>query len=364
MAERMSHESAMRHALELAARGPATGVNPRVGCVILSPSGDVLAEGWHRGAGTAHAEVDALTKLSGAASGATAVITLEPCSRTGRTGPCTEALIAAGIARVVYAVADPSEAASGAGNRLRAAGIDVESGVEADAARDFLRVWLTSVRLRRPFVSLKWAASIDGRSAASDGSSQWITSVSARRRVHEHRAAVDAILVGTGTVLADNPSLTARSSSGRLLEHQPVPVVVGVRPIPENAKLCQHPRPLIVAHTRDLTQVLADLFADGIRHVYVEGGPTLASAFVAAGLVDEYLIFLAPMLLGGDRLAIGSIGVGSIEEARALEFTSIEQLGPDIFVTARPRSVGSPRAVDPPRPTDSPRTTAPTEGHR
>ena len=206
---------AVRRAVVLSLRAlGTTSPNPPVGCVVLDRDGGVVGEGWTCPPGGPHAEVVALEQAGVRARGGTAVVTLEPCRHTGRTGPCTEALIAAGIARVVYAVADPSESAGSASDLLREAGIDVECGVEADAARDFLRVWLTSVLLRRPFVSLKWASSIDGRSAASDGSSQWITSASARRRVHEQRAAVDAILVGTGTVLADDPSLTARSSSG------------------------------------------------------------------------------------------------------------------------------------------------------
>lgn len=350
MTESHVYGAAMRRALELAAGGPAVGPNPRVGCVILDVRGRVIAEGWHRGAGTAHAEVDALSKLGDTnghddqrklartASGATAVVTLEPCNHTGRTGPCSEALITAGIARVVYAIGDPSENAAGGAARLREAGVEVIAGVEADAAEAFLRVWLTSIRQRRPFISLKWASSLDGRTAASDGSSAWITGVAARQLVHRQRAAVDAILVGTGTVLADDPSLTARGDTGELLAHQPQPVVLGKRAVPAAAKLRQHPRGVIETGTRDLDVVLADLFKRGIRHLYVEGGPTVASAFVAAGLVDEYLIFLAPAVIGGDRLALGDIGVGTIADARRLVFTSIEQVGSDLLVTARPEN--------------------------
>lgn len=332
--------SAMRRALALAARGPATGANPRVGCVILSPSGEVLAEGWHRGAGTPHAEADALSKTD-AASGATAVVTLEPCDHTGRTGPCSAALVSAGVARVVYAVDDPGRESAGGADRLRTAGVDVEGGVlEADTAA-FLRVWLVSMRLRRPYVTLKWAASLDGRSAADDGSSRWITGTAARRRVHEQRASVDAILVGTGTVFADDPSLTARGDAGELMPHQPIPVVIGERAVPAGARLHRHPQSLIEARSQDLAAVLGDLFDRGIRHAYVEGGPTLASAFVAAGLVDEYAVYLAPVLLGGSRLALGDIGVASIGDARRLDVIDIERLGNDLLVTARPATEGS-----------------------
>lgn len=336
-------EHAMRRALALAERGPARGVNPRVGCVIVSPDGEVLAEGWHHGAGTAHAEVDALSSLApGAASGATAVVSLEPCDHTGRTGPCSRALIGAGIARVVYAVADPGERSSGGGRTLRDAGVEVIEGVLADEAEEFLHAWLTATRRRRPFVTLKWASTLDGRTAAADGSSRWITGASARQRVHEQRAASDAILVGTGTVLADDPSLTARGDGGELLTDQPLPVVVGTRAIPAGARLHAHPRAAVLEREHDLEAVLRRLYAADVRSVYVEGGPTLASALVAAGLVDEYLVYLAPALLGGPRLALGDIGVTGIAGAHRLRLHSVEVLGDDLLVTARPDSPGSP----------------------
>lgn len=327
------YEAAMRRALVLAANGPSLGVNPQVGCVLLDAAGTIVAEGWHRGAGTPHAEVDALSQVEDA-TGLTAVVTLEPCNRTGRTGPCSEALIAAGITRVVFAVPDPSGAGAG---RLREAGVEVIEGVLAYEATEFLHKWLVAVRLGRPFVTVKWASTLDGRAAAADGSSQWITGTASRQRVHEQRAQSDAILVGTGTVLADDPSLTARGDAGELLADQPLPVVVGLRPIPGDAKLWEHPRGVLESGSRDLTEVLAWLFEQGIRRVFIEGGPTLASAVVAAGLADEYLIYLAPKLLGGPTLALGDIGVESIAQARELIITAVEQLGDDILITARPR---------------------------
>ncbi|GAA4165857.1 bifunctional diaminohydroxyphosphoribosylaminopyrimidine deaminase/5-amino-6-(5-phosphoribosylamino)uracil reductase RibD [Gryllotalpicola daejeonensis] len=330
-------EAAMRRALELAANGPARGINPRVGCVLLSPAGDVLAEGWHRGAGTPHAEVDALTKLpDGATRGATAVVTLEPCNHTGRTGPCSEALIAAGITHVVFAVADPGERSRGGAERLRAAGVEVTPGVLEDEVEGFLADWLFAVRHDRPFTTLKWASSLDGRTAAADGTSRWITGPAARERVHEQRAAHDAILVGTGTLLADDPSLTARTADGRLREQQPVPVVLGVREVPEGAAVRRHPQPLIELKTRELAAGLHELQQRGIRSLYVEAGPTLASALVTAGLVDEFEIYLAPTLIGGPRTALADLGVGSIDEQRRLELGSVERLGDDLLITARP----------------------------
>jgi diaminohydroxyphosphoribosylaminopyrimidine deaminase/5-amino-6-(5-phosphoribosylamino)uracil reductase len=343
-----SYEHAMRRALTLADRGPHRGVNPRVGCVILSPDGSVLAEGWHHGAGTAHAEVDALAKLvPGAARGATAVVSLEPCNHTGRTGPCSRALIEAGVAKVVFAVADPGDRSAGGAQTLREAGVDVEQGVLAAEAEEFLHVWLTATRARRPFVTLKWASTLDGRTAAADGSSRWITGTAARQRVHEQRAQADAIVVGTGTALADDPSLTARGDGGELLTDQPVPVVIGNRAIPATARVFAHPHPPILATGHDLNAILRDLYDAEIRHVYVEGGPTLASALVAAGLVDEYLVYLAPALLGGPQLALGDIGVDSIGEARRLRTQSVELLGDDILITARPVAAALATATPP-----------------
>lgn len=335
MSDTARYDAAMRRALDLAARGPVTGGNPQVGCVLLDDAGTIVGEGWHHGAGTAHAEVDALSRVADA-RGLTAVVTLEPCNHTGRTGPCAQALIDAGVARVVYAISDPGHESGGGAARLRAAGVEVIGGVLADDANELLHVWLTASRRHRPWVTVKWASTLDGRAAASDGTSQWITGTAARQRVHEQRAASDAILVGTGTVLADDPSLTARGDGGELLTHQPIPVVVGETPVPATAILRRHPAGLIETGTRDLHAILDDLYARGIRRVYVEGGPTLASAIIAAGLADEYSVYLAPALLGGDKLALGDLGIHTISDARRLRVTSVEQLGDDLLVMARP----------------------------
>ncbi|MFM9876458.1 MAG: RibD family protein, partial [Rhodoglobus sp.] len=203
-------------------------------------------------------------------------------------------------------------------------------------ATEFLLPWLTAARRRTPWVTVKWAASLDGRAAAADGTSQWITGPEARERVHQQRAASDAILVGTGTVLADDPTLTARTGTGELLEHQPLPVVVGQRPIPGGAKLWEHPRGVLETGTRDVAEIMPWLFEQGVRRAYVEGGPTLISAIVAASLADEYLIYLAPKLLGGPQLALGDIGVDTIDDARGLAIAGVERLGDDLLVTARP----------------------------
>jgi diaminohydroxyphosphoribosylaminopyrimidine deaminase/5-amino-6-(5-phosphoribosylamino)uracil reductase len=336
----MADAAAMRRALELAERGPARGVNPRVGCVILSPHGDVLAEGWHRGAGTAHAEVDALSKLAqGAAEGATAVVTLEPCNHTGRTGPCAVALIEAGIGRVVYAVPDPGEHSAGGAERLRDAGVEVTAGVLADEVEAVLDDWIFATRHHRPRVIVKWAASLDGRAAASDGTSKWITGPAARADVHRRRAAADAIAVGTGTLLADDPALTARAPGGEFYDAQPIPVVFGRRPVPADAAVTRHPHAPIHVEGADLAADLRELQRRGIRSLFVEGGPTLASAFLAAGLVDELLVYVAPTLLGGPRLAVDDLGIATIADARHFEFAAVERLGDDLLVVAHPVSI-------------------------
>ncbi|MFD5215566.1 bifunctional diaminohydroxyphosphoribosylaminopyrimidine deaminase/5-amino-6-(5-phosphoribosylamino)uracil reductase RibD [Microbacterium sp. NPDC058345] len=335
MAVTEAERRAMTRALELAGNGPR-GLNPQVGAVILSADGEILAEGWHRGAGTPHAEVDALSKLApGAAHGTTAVVTLEPCNHTGRTGPCSQALIDAGVARVVHSLDDPGDVSGGGAERLRAAGVDVESGEQAATARTVIADWLEVQRLGRPHVTVKWAQSLDGRAAASDGTSQWITGPDARADVHRRRAASDAIVVGTGTVLADDPSLTARDGDA-LLPHQPVPVVIGSRTTPPGAALRRHPHQALFYDTRDLAVVLDDLRERGVQRVFVEGGPTLASAFVAAGLADTVLAYIAPVLLGGPRLALTDIGVGGIAEARRLAVDEWMPLGDDLLVIARP----------------------------
>ncbi|SMQ60103.1 bifunctional diaminohydroxyphosphoribosylaminopyrimidine deaminase/5-amino-6-(5-phosphoribosylamino)uracil reductase RibD [Agreia sp. VKM Ac-1783] len=333
------HETdAMRRAIELSRRGPANGANPRVGCVILDAEGRVIAEGWHRGRGTAHAEVAALGALAdrALAQGATAVVTLEPCNHTGATGPCSEALIDAGVGRVVYAVADPGASSSGGGERLRMAGVDVEEGVLGDEAEENIRPWLTSIRRGVPFVTVKWASSLDGRAAAADGSSRWITGPSSRADVHRRRAEAGAIVAGTGTVLADDPSLTARDSDGRELSEQPIAVIVGRRSVPRDSRVFAHPAGAIEYPSRDLSGLLTMLAERDVRHVFVEGGPTVASAFLAAGLADEVLVYLAPTVLGGPVTAITDVGVRTISEQARMRFDHIELLGDDVLLVARP----------------------------
>lgn len=338
-AETPAYDAVMRRAIELAARGPAHDINPHVGCVVLDASGEIIAEGWHQGSGTPHAEIDALSKITAdQVAGSTFVVTLEPCNHTGKTGPCAQALIDAGVATVVFAATDPGHASSGGAKRLADAGITVIPGVLENEVNVFLEEWMTAARLHRPHVTVKWASSLDGRVAAADGTSQWITSSASLEKVHLQRSKADAIVVGTGTVIADNPSLTARRPSGELYADQPIPVVIGTREIPESAQVYLHPHTPLLNTTHDLSAVLADLYERGIRSVYVEGGPTLISAFIAAGLVDRYFIFQAPTLLGGPFTAVGDVGISTLSERLTLRIDSVEHCGADLFITAHPQT--------------------------
>ncbi|CAN5283199.1 bifunctional diaminohydroxyphosphoribosylaminopyrimidine deaminase/5-amino-6-(5-phosphoribosylamino)uracil reductase RibD [soil metagenome] len=356
---------AMQRAVDLARRGPAHGPNPRVGCVILAarttaapdepgvPGGArraVLGEGWHRGAGTPHAEVAALADARGRGAdvrGATAVVTLEPCDHTGRTGPCSIALLEAGIGRVVISVPDPNLAAAGGAERLRGAGIDVAQGLLREQGIEVLGAWFPAVERGRPFVTLKLAASLDGRVAAADGTSRWITSDVARAHAHRLRAEVDAIAVGTGTVLADDPSLTARTASGELTEHQPLRVVVGLRDVPSGARLHGPGGELVHVRSHDPAEVLAVLAALEVRHLLVEGGPRVAAAFLGAGLVDEVHAYVAPVLLGSGLSAVADLGITTIADAVRLVPREVLHLGPDVLLVATPTTAPHPGLAGP-----------------
>lgn len=331
--------AAMDRALELAARGPAGGANPRVGCLLLDSAGRTLAEGWHEGAGTPHAEAAAVASARAAGidvRGATAVVTLEPCRHTGRTPPCAALLLDAGIARVVYGLADPNREAAGGAAELAAGGVDVVGGVRAEAAAELLRAWVGSVRAGRPWVTLKLATSLDGRVAAADGSARWITSPEARAHAHRLRADVGAIAVGTGTVLADDPALTARQVDGSPARHQPLRVVVGERDVPADARLHGPGGELVHVRTHDPAQVLSVLAQRQVRHLLVEGGPTLSAAFLRAGFVDEVVAYVAPVLLGAGPAAVGDLGITGIADALRLRVRSVERVGPDVVVVAEP----------------------------
>jgi diaminohydroxyphosphoribosylaminopyrimidine deaminase/5-amino-6-(5-phosphoribosylamino)uracil reductase len=318
-----------RQAMRLAAEAShavlgTTSPNPPVGAVVLDADGELAGVGATRPPGGPHAEVVALAAAGERARGGTAVVTLEPCRHTGRTGPCTQALLAAGLSRVVYGVADPTAQAAGGAEVLRTAGVEV---VELGVAADSLEAWLAAQRLGRPFVTWKYAATLDGRSAAADGSSRWITSEAARADVHRLRSEVDAVLVGVGTVLADDPELTVRPDPG----HQPLRVVLD-RSGRTPAAARVHPALVLAVEPAEALKALHDL---GMVSVLLEGGPTLAAAFLSAGLVDRVVGYVAPALLGAGPAALADLGVGTIDDAIRLRLDDVVQVGGDVRVTMR-----------------------------
>jgi len=345
-------EPAMRRALELSAAVlGTTSPNPPVGAVALDTDGVVVGEGATQPPGGPHAEVMALRQAGERAR--TVVVTLEPCDHTGRTGPCSEALLAAGVQRVVVGCAEPTAAAAGCVARLRAAGVEVVSGVlEDEVARGPLEGWLHRQRTGRPFVTWKYAATLDGRVAAADRSSRWITGEAARADVHRLRGESDAVVVGVGTVLADDPQLNVRPHPG----HQPLRVVVdSAGRTPAGARVLDDAGPTLVATTNpryddpralllpaapdgrvDLGALLEALAERDVVGVLLEGGPTLAGAFVAAGLVDRVVGYVAPALLGDGPAALAGTGVTTIGDAVRLRLDDVARVGDDVRLTLRP----------------------------
>jgi diaminohydroxyphosphoribosylaminopyrimidine deaminase / 5-amino-6-(5-phosphoribosylamino)uracil reductase len=347
---RARESSAMARARELAESVLGrTSPNPAVGAVILDAAGTVVGEGATAAPGGPHAEVTALAQAGASARGGTAVVTLEPCAHTGRTGPCADALLAAGVARVVVAVPEPTQLAVGGADRLRAAGVDVELGIEqAEAETGALASWLTGVREHRPYVIWKVAATLDGRVAAADGSSRWITGPEARAAVHRLRATCDAVVVGSGTVLTDDPQLTVRDAQGRDVERQPLRVVVDRRDrVPATARVRDDAARTMVSSAGDPAALLAELFDRDVRRVLLEGGPTLAAAFLREGVVDEAVIHLAPKLLGAGPSLVSDLGIQGIDQALGLSITDVTLLGGDVAIRARPtRHTGGRQTAD------------------
>lgn len=334
MEEILNPKAALDRAIALAALGPEFGPNPRVGAVITDSEGRVLAEGFHRGAGTPHAEAVALAQAlrSGiGVEGATAYVSLEPCNHTGRTSPCSEALVDAGIARVVYAVADPNPRAVGGAQYMAVRGVEVIQTPHAQAEA-VNRKWLTAMRQGRPYVIAKWAQTLDGRISASDGTSFWITGREAREHAHELRARVDAILVGTGTVLVDDPELSARPES--VLEpHQPLRAIMGNRST-AGARVWRDEN-AVALRTHDPESALATLWENEVRTVIVEGGAAIHTAFLVAGLVNEVNVYIAPVLLGAGTPAFADLGIRTMANALRGEDVTLETLGVDCLITAQ-----------------------------
>lgn len=350
----------MARALRLAARGRGTTrPNPMVGAVVVR-NGRVVGEGWHRRPGEPHAEIHALRAAGAAARGATVYVNLEPCAHHGRTPPCADALIAAGVARVVAACVDPDPRVSGKGiAALKAAGIDVEVGVLAERACRLNEAYLKWTRTGLPFVSLKTAMSLDGKIATGSGESRWITGERARTVVHRLRARHDAVLVGVGTVLADDPQLTARLAGAR----QPLRVVADSRGrTPATARIMQTgDRPPVIAVTRlapaarrerlakagaevwvvphsrgrlRLERLAARLAGIGMQSVLLEGGGTIAASALAAGLVDRVYFFVAPKLIGGREAPtpVEGEGVRRLADAWRIAGLSVRRVGEDLMI--------------------------------
>ncbi len=327
----------MHRALALAAAvHPAPSPNPRVGAVILDTTGSVVGEGAHERAGGPHAEIIALASAGDRARGGTIVVTLEPCAHTGRTGPCAAALIDAGLARVVIAQSDPHPIAAGGADLLRAAGIDVVEGLLTDDAAELTRDWTTAITRARPVVVWKVAASLDGRVAAADGTSRWITGPEARAEVHALRADVDAIVIGTGTALIDDPQLTARRPDGSLHSRHPLRVVVGSRDLPPTSRLRDDAAETLHLRHHDPRQVLTLLHDRGVRTILLEGGPTLAAAFLRAGLIDRIRWYAAPLLLGDGPAALASAAVSTLAAGHRLVVDDVRIVGGDLCIDAHP----------------------------
>ncbi len=345
----------MRRAVALARRGLGrTRPNPVVGCVV-ERDGQVVGEGWHARAGGPHAEVEALAAAGDKARGATLHVTLEPCAHAGRTGACSDAVLRAGVSRVVYGAADPVH--GGGGEVLRTAGLEVVH-VEHPGAAEVNEAWLTAVGRRRPFVSLKTASSLDGRIATASGVSQWITGPAARRAVHRLRDQHDAVLVGAGTLRADDPQLTCRVKGGR----HPVRIALDPRlQCPPGARILSDAGPTWLVAGRDapgagpvgaevirvgvdgqgrldLTELLDTLWQREIVSVLCEGGATVGGALLSAGLVDRLYAFIAPMLLGDDGAPLARLaGPQSPDRAIRLDGIRRRTYGQDVLVTGRLR---------------------------
>lgn len=302
-----------------------TSPNPPVGAAILDREGRLVGTGATEPAGGPHAEIMALREAGDKAEGGTAVVTLEPCNHTGRTGPCSQALVDAGIEFVYYCHADPDRNAEGGAAYLRQQGVGVE---RIDVDVDTLRPWLTAVRNNRPHVTLKFAQTLDGFTAALDGSSQWITGEAARRHVHQDRRKRDAIIIGTGTAIADNPSLTARDGQVELPD-QPRRVVIGGRSLTGHARNLHR---LGFEQYRGIPDALWQLWDTGARDVLVEGGAHLASGFVESGMVDAIQAYIAPTLLGQGRSVLSeALGLG-LADAATFKLQNITRLGDDVLL--------------------------------
>jgi diaminohydroxyphosphoribosylaminopyrimidine deaminase/5-amino-6-(5-phosphoribosylamino)uracil reductase len=364
----MTDERWMRHALSLAERGRgAVEPNPMVGAVVLDAGGAVAGEGWHRRFGEAHAEVNALAAAGERARGGTLYVTLEPCCHHGKTPPCTDAVLRAGVRRVVAAMTDPFPKVAGGGLAvLRAAGFEVTVGVCDAEARELNAPYLTLLSAGRPWVLAKWAMTLDGRIATRTGDSRWISNEESRRIAHDIRGRVDAVLVGRGTVTADDPLLTARppgprtaarvvvTASGRLPERcrlrdtaRDVPVIVftAVGNVASLAGWAAGGCEVVGLPAADtglsIADVLADLGRRRMTNVLVEGGAGLLGSVLDVGLADELHVFVGPAVVGGPGLSpVGGAGVARLADAARLVSPAVRAVGGDVYISGRVSAVG------------------------
>jgi len=321
----------LKRANELACLGLGlTGSNPIVGAVVVSAGGKIIGEGFHQSG--PHAEVVALEQAGQLANGATLFVTLEPCSHQGKTGPCTEAIIKAGIAKVVYAVRDPNALASGGAKALESAGIEVVFNSEVTEIAQSNRAWLHKIKTNRPYFIWKIATTLDGRTAAIDGSSKWITGSESRAEVSQLRSESSAILIGTATALADNPNLIPRDLE-TTRKTNPVRIVMGLREVPSDFNLSNDAAETVFLRSHDFSELLKLCAERDFNQVFVESGSELGTALLKAGLIDELIIFQAASLLGSGLSFIGDLGATNIEEKMDFLIRDVAQFGNDLKIT-------------------------------
>ena len=324
-----NHLAFMQRAIALSENGLGrTAPNPIVGAVIVGTDGSVIAEGFHdRQNSVDHAEIVALKNAGAKARGATMYVTLEPCNHTGTTDPCTQAIIDAGVTTVVYAVADPNPVAAGGAGALKAAGIEVISGVGVDDASHSNRAWLTKIVKGRPFITWKVAATLDGKVAAMDGTSKWITNEASRADVQKVRRSADAIMVGTQTVIADDPHLVPRDE---IAGKNPLRIICGTQELSKDANIFDSAAPTKVIASKDVKVIAAELSATGVNHILLESGPTFATALLEAQMLDELMLYQGASLLGAGKSFVAELGALTIDAALRMQRISTETFGDDV----------------------------------
>ncbi len=324
----------MARALDLALLALGrTGTNPIVGAVLVL-DGVVVGDGYHEALGGPHAEINALRRAGDLSRGSSLFVTLEPCAHYGRTAPCVDSIIDAGVKEVFVSVRDPNPIAAGGIARLENAGIDVHVGALRERALWENRAWRHWISTSRPYLVWKVAASIDGRIAAVDGSSKWITGEQSRQDVHSIRGASQAIITGTGTVLRDDPELSVRDGSDRI----PLRVVVGDRPIPDVARIFNGPQETLLIKDHSPQALITELASRDVVQAMLECGPRMAGRWIEDGLIDEIVVYTAPILLGGGPALFSDLEVKSISEKRQLHLHDLKRFGPDVRATYTTRS--------------------------